>query len=119
MAHSGPDQTAAPAPAADLALLVATESELDRRLSEARERARTTVESAYTDAGERSRAAEQELREVAGRFQAEVDAERDSRTAEMLAEGERHAAAFDRVTEAEVARLAEVVATRLLRGVGE
>jgi vacuolar-type H+-ATPase subunit H len=119
MAHTGLNQTAATTPSADLTLLVSTELELDHRLNQARERAQTTIESAYTDAGARSQKEEQALVEARERLQAEVEAERDKRTAEVLAEGERQAVRFDTVPEAQVARLAEVVVNRLLHGVGE
>jgi vacuolar-type H+-ATPase subunit H len=119
MAHAGLNQTAPPTPSADLALLVSTELELDERLNQARERARITVESAYVDAGARSQAEERALTEASERSKAEVEVERDKRTREVLAEGERQAARFDTVPDAKVALLAEVVVNRLLHGVGE
>jgi vacuolar-type H+-ATPase subunit H len=105
-------------PSADLALLVSTEVELEERLNQARAQAGATIETAYTEAGARSRDQEAELTRTGERFQAEVEAERDARAREVLAEGERRAARFDAVAEGQVAELAEVVVGRLLRGVG-
>jgi vacuolar-type H+-ATPase subunit H len=114
MAHDGPSQELQVTPSADLALLVATERELEAQLAAAQERARTTVESAYTEAGARSSAQEQELTQARQQFQAEIEEERSRRTKEVLAEGERQSAWFDAMPERRIAELAGIVVARLL-----
>jgi len=114
MAHGGPGHEPEVTPSADLALLVATERELEAQLAAAQERARATVESAYTEAGARSSAQEQELTQARQRGLAEIEEERSRRTQEVLAGGERQAVWFDAMPEHRIAELAGIVVARLL-----
>ena len=116
MADTGSGHSVPSAPSADLALLVATEQELEESIAQAREQARAMIESAYTEAGARSSELERELAAARERFQAELEIERARRAAEVLAEGKRQAARFDAVPEARVTELAGVVVAGLLSG---
>jgi vacuolar-type H+-ATPase subunit H len=116
MAHAGPAQTVPTAPHGDLAQLVATEQELESRLIRAREQARALVEAATSEVEARAAEHEREAAEAHARFHAEVERERSSRAAELLAEGRRRAARFDDLPESRIADLAGVVLERLLSG---
>jgi vacuolar-type H+-ATPase subunit H len=114
MAHTGPAQETPLTPSADLALLVATERELESKLAAAGEHARATVETARTEATQARTTQDQELNSARQQFEAEVAAESDRRSQEVLAEGERQAAWFDALSEARVTELAGLVVSRLL-----
>jgi hypothetical protein len=116
MAHAGPGQSAPNAPVGDLGLLVATEQELETRLANAREQARTLIDAATAEAEARTLAQDQSVAESRARFEAEVERERTSRAAELLAEGRKRAARYDDLAGTRIAELAGVVIERLLGG---
>ncbi|MDH4130758.1 MAG: hypothetical protein OEV95_03025 [Gemmatimonadota bacterium] len=116
MSQTGSNPAGAATAGADIALVMATELELEEQLARAREEARVLVEAAYTEAGNRASAQERELTAARTLWQAEVEAERDRRAAEIMADGRRAAAGFDEVAESRIAELAALVVGRLLRG---
>jgi len=116
MAHAGPGQSASSAPMGDLGLLVATEQELETRLIRAREQARSLIDAATTEAEARTLQHERIVADSRARFEAEVERERGSRAAELLAEGRQRAARFDALSNGRIAELAGVVVERLLAG---
>jgi vacuolar-type H+-ATPase subunit H len=118
MAHNPSNQPAPAAPSADLALLVATEQDLEAKIAQAREQARALIEAAYLEVGANSSELERNLSGARERFQTEVEAERAHRAEEALTEGKRQAAQFDGIPETRVAELAQLVLARLLSGVG-
>lgn len=116
MKHKGPSPGTS---GSDLTLLLSAEQELEALLASARAEAHALVEGANAASRTAAGQLEMELAAAEAGFRREVEAERDRRAAEVLADGKRVAATFDAITPERIETLADRALALLLSGMGQ
>lgn len=114
-AHPGP---MASEPAGDLAQLVAVEQRLEERLAQARRDAAATLAEAAATCEALVRGYEAEAAAARGLLQASIEEARQEQTTRLLAAGRERAARYDKVPQAAIVQLSDLVLARMLSGDG-
>lgn len=103
----GTEHDGSHAPTGDLAALLECERELAELMAEAHEEAGRRVAEARAEVARAEATLEASLEEAGDRVRSEVRERAQERVRQVLSEAGERAAAFERVTDAEVERLAD------------